>query len=717
MKLIRSPGVKGIRFTLRLKFNAPMKTTMKYLSLFALAAVLFSCGGGNETANTLAPAKDVFADNVDTTIKPADDIFQFVNGRWFKNNPIPASETSWGIGNLVEEEVYSNLKKINEDAVKSKATSGDSQQIGDFWSTGMDSAKADKLGVDPLQKQLQMIDGIKDIDGVVKTMTALEPLGLDIFYSGFYVGQDEKNSEMMTVHMSQGGLGLPDRDYYFDADQDSVRQNYVKHVAKMLELIDDERSDVRLLESYPPDHYSDAAKDIMTFETSLAKNSRKLEDTRDPYSNYNKMGIDDATKKLTPSINWRDVCAANGLSKVDTVIIGQPEFFSGLEKSIHTANVEVLKNYMRYHLVSAYAEYLSATIDKEDFDFYKHQLRGADAQRPRWKRVLDSEEDAMGMVLGKLFVKEYFPEKTKKRYEDLVESIRTAYAERIKKLDWMSEPTKQKALEKLSKMTKKVGYPDHWKDYSNLVVGTNSYCENMMNASQWRFNDMISKYGKPVDRTEWDMTPQTYNAYYNPSNNEIVLPAAIFTIPGYPDSLVDDAVVYGYAAASTIGHEMTHGFDDEGRNYDAAGNLVSWWTPEDSAKFEQRASMMVNEFDRFEPLPGKHINGKASLGENIADYGGILLGIDAFKKTEQYQKNEKIGGYTPMQRYFMGYALGWMIQQREKELARRLMTDVHSPAKWRVIGPFTNVPEFYDAFNVKQGDPMWTADSLHVHIW
>jgi putative endopeptidase len=323
----------------------------------------------------------------------------------------------------------------------------------------------------------------------------------------------------------------------------------------------------------------------------------------------------------------------------------------------------------------------------------------------------------MGMVLGKIFVEEYFPAKTKERYSNLVEVIRNAYGERIKQLDWMSDTTKQKALDKLSRMSKKVGYPDKWKDFSQLIIGTESYCTNMKNSSRWRFNDMVSKYGKPVDRTEWDMTPQTYNAYYNSSNNEIVLPAAIFVIPGTVDSLVDDAVVYGYAAASTIGHEITHGFDDEGRNYDAAGNLTDWWSPNDAVQFRERSSLMIKQFDSYEPLPGKHINGKASLGENIADYGGVLLGLDAFKQTEQYKKGEKIGGYTPTQRYFMGYALGWMIHQEEKELARRLMVDVHAPAHWRVNGPFSNIPEFYDAFGVKPGDPMWRADSLRVKIW
>ncbi|MDQ3111542.1 MAG: M13 family metallopeptidase, partial [Bacteroidota bacterium] len=414
---------------------------------------------------------------------------------------------------------------------------------------------------------------------------------------------------------------------------------------------------------------------------------------------------------------WRDLAAAHSITKIDSIVVGQPEFLSGLEKSLKATDVEILKAYMKFHLVSTYAPFLSKEIDNENFDFFGKTLSGAKAQRARWKRVLDSEEDAMGMVLGKLFVAEYFPEKSKQRYVEMVETIRIVYAERIKKLDWMSDETKAKSLDKLAKMSKKVGYPDKWKDYSKMQIGTNSYCENMISAQRWHFDDMISKYGKPVDRTEWDMTPQTYNAYYNPSNNEIVLPAAIFTIPGFPDSLVDDAVVYGYAGASTIGHEITHGFDDEGRNFDAAGNLAGWWTSEDSAKFEARSFMMVRQFNAFEPLPGKFINGKASLGENIADYGGILLGIDAFKKTEQYKKGELIAGYTPMQRYFMGYALGWMTHQLDKELAKRLLTDVHAPAKWRVNGPMANSVEFYEAFGVKEGNKMWRADSLRVSIW
>jgi len=344
-------------------------------------------------------------------------------------------------------------------------------------------------------------------------------------------------------------------------------------------------------------------------------------------------------------------------------------------------------------------------------------LNGQKEIRPRWKRVLDAEEDAMGMILGRIFVQAYFPEAAKKRYVALVHAIETAYAARIERLTWMSPPTKAMAQRKLAAITAKVGYPDKWKDYSALTIGRESYAQNMMHAARWKFDDMIKKFGKPVDRTEWMMTPQTYNAYYYPFNNEIVLPAAQFAVPGIADSMLDDALVYGYAAASTIGHEITHGFDDEGRQFDAQGNLRDWWTPADAKEFNARAQVMRRQFDAYQPLPGMHINGQASLGENLADYGGILLGLDAFKQTEQYKKGEKIAGLTPLQRFFLGYALGWQFQQKNEQLRQRLLSDVHAPPKWRVIGPLSNVPEFYQAFGVKPGQPMWRPDSARVQVW
>jgi putative endopeptidase len=422
-------------------------------------------------------------------------------------------------------------------------------------------------------------------------------------------------------------------------------------------------------------------------------------------------------QKLSPTIDWHATITGIGVPQIDTVIIGQPEFYKALDKVVTTEKPEVLKDYMAFHFARTYAAYLSKSFVDASFDFYSRTLRGAKELQPRWKRVLDAEEHAIGEEVGQLFAKEYFNEKAKVRYSDMVERIREAYRARIEKLDWMTDSTKQKALHKLSTMKKKVGYPDHWKDFSAMKIGRNSYAENMMEANRWWNNYEIAKLGKPVDRTEWDMTPQTYNAYYNPSNNEIVLPAGIFTVPGYRDEELDDALVYGYAAASTIGHEITHGFDDEGRQFDEAGNLKNWWSPADSAQFAKRAEVLVKQFNGMVAVDTMHINGRASLGENLADLGGLLLGVDAFKQTDVYKKGEKISGLTPMQRFFLGYALGWMYQIREEQLASQVMTDVHAPARFRVNGPLPNVPAFYEAFNVKPGDKMYLPDSARVKLW
>jgi putative endopeptidase len=651
---------------------------------------------------------DVVASHLDTTVSPAVDFFDYANGGWLKENPIPATESRWGIGNLVRDEIYERLRTISEAAGKAEAAAGtEERKIGDFWGAAMDEALAEKAGLSPLRPELDRIRAIRDPRGVIDAAFAELPLRIGPFFS-LYVGQDAKASDVIAVQLYQGGLGLPDRDYYFNTDENSVRVRgeYVKHVQKMLTLVA-EGAPVR----------ESAGQGVMDFETALARASRKIEDLRDPERNYNKMETAAVTRTLTPSIDWPSRLKAEGLGGASTVIVGQPEFFSALETQLAAAPIEDLKDYLTFHLVSDYAPFLTSELARESFAFYQRVLNGQPEERPRWKRALDAEEDALGMVLGKLFVKEYFPEQEKTRYSDMVEAIRGAYRERIRRLDWMSDATKAKALEKLERITRKVGYPDKWKDYSALEIGRQSWAENMMNAARWRFQDDVKKFGKPVDRAEWDMTPQTYNAYYNPSNNEIVLPAAIFTVPGVPDAQVDDAVAYGYVGASTIGHEITHGFDDEGRQFDADGNLKSWWTEEDERKFNERAAVMVKQFDAYEPLPGMHINGKATLGENIADLGGILLGFDAFQRTAQYSDGARIAGLTPTQRYFLGYALGWMTQARKETLARQLVSDVHSPAKWRVNGPFSDVPAFYEAFGVKEGDPMWRAPADRVSIW
>jgi putative endopeptidase len=457
------------------------------------------------------------------------------------------------------------------------------------------------------------------------------------------------------------------------------------------------------------------AHSVFQLETSLAKASRKLVDLRDPYKNYNKMSIA-SLQTLSPNINWPSYLKELGINKLDSAIVGQPEFYTALNSELKNTGINDWKNYLRFHLVTSSASFLDSTTYNNLFEFRK-TLSGASTPRPRWKRVLDIEQSAIGEALGQLFVKEYFNEKAKQRYSDLVEAMRGAYKERIEKLTWMSDSTKKKALDKLAKMTKKVGYPDKWKDFSAMQIEKTSYVINKEKASEWWFNYSINKLGKPVDRTEWDMTPQTYNAYYNPSNNEIVLPAGQFAVPGKRDEELDDAFVYGYAAASTIGHEMTHGFDDQGRQYDAQGNLKGWWVPADSVQFSQRAQKIIREFNEFSPVDTMHVNGDATQGENIADLGGILIGIDAFKKTEAFKKGDKIGGLTPMQRFFLGYAYGWLYQERKEVLASQLMTDVHAPSKERTNGPVVNVPDFYEAFGVKPGDKMYRADSLRVNIW
>jgi len=652
-------------------------------------------------------AADILVSNLDLSVAPGQDFFAYANGTWLARHPVPNDEAGWGIGDLVEAELYLKLRNINEAAAAAPTPPGsDQQKIGDFWATAMDEARADALGLTPLQQELALIEAIQSVPDVVRASFALRPVGIDPFFD-VLVGQDERQSDLISVHLEQGGLGLPDRDYYFNREKGTaqVRQEYVAHLGRLLQLMGRPEAEAR-----------SGAEQVMKLETALARASRKLADLRDPGKNYHRLSPATLTSKHTPLIVWSNELATLSLHP-DFVVVGQPEYFTALNRVLQQTPVPVLKDYLRLHLVSAYAEYLGKAWDDEDFSFGGKILSGQEQERPRWERVLDSQEHAMGMVLGKLFVKDYFPERAKQRYTGLVTAILTAYGERIDRLDWLSEPTKVKAREKLAKLKAKVGYPDHWKDYSTLVVGTNSYCENMMHAARWHFQDMIAKFGRPVDRTEWDMTPQTYNACYDDSNNEIVLPAAIFTVPGLRDEDLDDALVYGYAAASTIGHEITHGFDDEGRRFDAAGNLKNWWTAKDAARFQQRAARLAEQFNAYEPMPGLHINGQASLGENLADYGGVLLGLDAFKKTEQYRAGVKVAGLTPLQRYFLGYALSWARHDRTEHLRKELLSDVHAPPHWRVNGPLANMPEFYEAFGVQPGQPMWRSPELRVKVW
>ncbi len=683
-----------------------MNTILKTSSVL-VTAFLFACNSPqNGSTQSQKSTPDPLVTNRDTSINPANDFFDYANGGWIKANPIPPDYSSFGIARLVQNDLQERLKLLNETAVKSPKDDI-SRKIAAFWKSGMDSINTEKQGAVALRQILNNIDAIDNKEKLMEQMAMLQKIGVSTMLDiGIY--QDEMNSQEMSLHLHQGGLGMPDRDYYFntDAQTATVRNAYPNYISTLLKALGEEENTAKK-----------NAQAILKLETTLAQNSRTLEALRDPYKNYNKMASAAIKNKLTADIDWVKLLPILGIEKADSVVIGQPEFLKALNQQLNATTLPVWKSYLKFHTISTFAPYLSSVFEKAHFDFYDKTLTGVQQQEPRWKRVLNAEENAMGEALGQLFVKEYFSEKTKKRYSDMVEAIRGALKERIDKLDWMSPDTKAKAQDKLAKMKKKVGYPDKWKDFSAMNISEQPYVMNIIAANQWWYKYQVAKLNKPVNRDEWEMTPQTYNAYYNPSNNEIVLPAGIFTVPGKRDEELDDALVYGYAAASTIGHEITHGFDDQGRQFDADGNLNNWWTKEDEAQFNKRADVMVRQFDHFEPLPGKHINGKATLGENIADLGGVLLGWDAFIKTEAYKNNKAINGQSPAQRYFLGYALGWLYNMREASLAQRLMTDVHSPAKYRVNGPFANVDAFYKTFNVQAGNGMFVPDSSRVKIW
>ncbi len=680
--------------------NKKTLLTIGALAAFALCAY--------QTKTLLDKPNDPIYKNIDPSVSPGSDFFLYANGTWLKQNPIPPAYSSWGIGNEVTEEIRDKLKKINEDALNANAPKGSAtQKIGDFYYTGLDSTGIEKAGISPLQEQLILIENAKNAQDILNAAAVLTTIGARNFI-GVRVSQDDKNSEKMMVQLGQSGLGLPNRDYYFktDARTTRIRNDYTgKYLPTLLTL-----------SGWDAAKAEAGAKSDYAIEKFLADSSRKLENLRDPYRNYNKMTVA-ALNELTPDINWTGLFKTLEIKAVDSVIVGQPEYYRAVNAALKTFSVDDWKAYLRLKLITSYAPYLNTALADESFRFTGKTLRGQKEQLPRWKRVLDNENGIMGELLGQLFVKEYFPEKAKVRYMAEVEAIRQAYREHIQKLDWMSPETKQKALLKLNSIHPKVGYPDQWKDFSALNIGRISYAGNVLQARYWSYLVNVNKLGKPVNHKEWNMTPQTYNANYSPSNNEITLPAAQLLIPGIKDEDVDDAMAYGYVAASVIGHEITHGFDDEGRQFDAKGNLKEWWTPQDSVQFTKRAQMLVDQFNGYVVLDSLHINGKATLGENIADLGGIVLGIDAFKKTQQYKEGKKINGFTPMQRFFLGYALSWLGHERDEVLANQILTDVHSPGFLRVNVPFTDVPEFYEAFNIKKGDKMWVDPDKRVKIW
>ncbi len=675
-------------------------TLLAALSSLAIAAP-FSLSAQSDAAHYL----DQY---IDKSVDPRQDFYHYSVGKWLKANPIPAAERAWGIANVVQDETYQRVLAISKAAAAdTKAPNGSSaQKIGDFWFAAMDSVNNAKQGFEPLAPEFARIESSTDLPALLGDASHLQYLGVNAFFNPG-ISQDEMNSDRMALHFYQGGLGLPDRDYYFDTDARAkmLRTEYVKHVGAMFELMGD-----------APARAAAEAKTVMAIETELAGASRKLEDLRDPHKNYNAMKLD-GLAKLTPTIKWKAFLEQGDIRGVDSVIVGQPEFYQQLEKTLTSHPLAELKTYARWQLANTYAAQAGGKFDKQNFHFFGTIMNGTAVQRPRWKRMLDEQEAYLGDALGQLYVQKYFSPATKERYRKLVGEIFAAFADRIKAVDWMSAPTKDRALKKLAAVMIKVGYPDKWRDYSTFRVDRTSFLGNAVRGNAWRSEFYIKKLYKPVDRTEWDMTPQTYNAYYNPSNNEIVLPAAAFILPGIADSLVDDAIVYAYAGGSTIGHEITHGFDDQGRQFDEKGNLKEWWTPGDAKEFNARAAKIIAQFNGYVAVDSLHVNGSATQGENIADLGGVQLGWDAFTKTKQYKDGKSLGGLTPAQRYFVGWSISWMTAIRPENVRTHVKTDVHAPSFMRAWAPVTNLPQFYQAFDVKPGDKMYRAEGVRVKIW
>lgn len=676
---------------------------MKKIIFAASVLFLSAC-----SQKTIDKASDPIVNHIDSSTTAGENFFLYANNNWFKNNPIPSTENSNGIFRTIQDTINSAVFAICQKAaaVKDAAEGSNEQKIGDFYSSGMDTLSIEKLGIQPLQEELNQIAAIKDLNGLVENMASLNKIGVSPLFN-LFVGRDDKKSSEYAVSLYQGGLGLPDRDYYFNSDARTVniRNEYQKHIATIFILAGENQNNA-----------SQKTKAVFQIETALAKASRKLADTRDPYKNYNKMSVAQVSK-LSKNISFENILSIYGLNKVDSIIVGQPEFVSALGESLTKFTIADWQAYLTWNVINNYAAYLNKDFETANFNFYSKTMSGTKSQKPRYKRIVEQTDGALGELVGQIYVANYLPKGTKEKLLEIGENIRTVYADHIKNLSWMSAETKTKALSKLAKVSMKVGYPDKWKDLSSVKIKRDAYLANIKNINHWAFERSIQKYGKPVDKTEWEMTPQTYNAYYNPVDNEIVVPACNIIVPGFEGQMPDDAVLYGIIGGSTFGHEITHGFDDQGSQYDEDGNLKDWWTKQDREKFTEKTKAIVAQYSAYVVLDSMHVNGEATQGENIADLGGVVMGYEAFKKTKQGKNNEMINGLTADQRYFLAYGYAWMVNRRPENLARQIMSDVHSPSEFRVNGPVVNIDEFYKAFNIQKGDKLWRYESQRIKIW
>jgi len=682
-----------------------MKKTCYTTACLLLAVVFYSCQTATNNTTAAAGKNPSFIDTstMDPSIKPGDNFFSYVNGGWIKKTSILPTESSAGAGldmyNRTKEHIHSILDSLSSGSF---AAGTAEQKVGDFYASGMDSATIDKLGYDPLKPTLQTIDAIKDAKGVMQFVAAQTLEGNNILVA-VGIGPDAKNSAVNIASASQFGLGLPDRDYYFKTDPATlgVVKAYQTYVQKIFMLSGDDSAN--------------AAKKmnaVYNLEKEMASSHRISEELRDPQKNYNKMTLKELDKKM-PGIGWSSFFAGIGF-KTDSADIGQPAYYVKLNSLLQSTPMDTWKAYLRFHSLDDAASALSSNFVNAKFD-YGRSLSGRTKIKPRWERIYQATDDNLGDALGELYVKKYFTADAKARMLVLVNNLQLAFEARIKKLDWMSDSIKKVSVDKLHAFIKKIGYPDKWRDYSKVTIDKGKYYDNLVSCAKNEYQYQLSKLGKPVDKTEWGMTAPTINAYYNPLFNEIVFPAGILQTPYFnPDA--DDAINYG-GIGMVIGHEMTHGFDDEGSQFDKEGNLKTWWNKEDIEKFKSRTTLVIGQYNKFTVLDTLHINGKLTNGENIADMGGISIAYDAFKMTKQGQDTAKIDGLTPDQRFFLSFAGGWRSKYKDETVRQRINIDPHSPAMYRVNGPLMHFTPFYAAFGIKEGDKMFVAEKDRIKIW
>ena len=644
--------------------------------------------------------------NMDRAVEPAADFYRFAAGTWLKNNPVPADKSRWSGFEELQERNWQLIRQILEASATDAQAPAKSptREVGDFFASGMNTNRLEKLGFKLIAGDLKRIDRLASAKALAELLADFHARGVGGLFRA-EVTPDAKRSSFYAFEVSQGGLGLPDRDYYLKDDFAQTRKDYREHITRMLTMLGEK-----------PAEAAAYAALVLEMETGLAKASRTRVELRDPNANYNKFTVP-AFASTNSASAWPSYLAATGVEKLSEIVVGQPEFFAAVDKMLRGRSLADWKVYLRWHLLRATAPFLHQAAEQENFAFYSTKLRGQPQPEPRWQRAAHVIDGSIGEALGQLYVAKYFPPAARARMNELIANLREVFRDRLQKVDWMSEATRAKALAKFDRFTQKVGHPEKFRDYSKVRLRRDDYLGNIQNAAIFETRRQVARVGKPVDKTEWHMTPQTVNAYFNPLQNEIVFPAGILQPPFF-DADADDAINYG-AIGVVIGHEITHGYDDKGREYDADGNLNDWWTERDAKEFEARAQKVVDQYSGYEALPGLKVNGKLTLGENIADLGGTSIAYEALERAlaKNPSKRRTIDGFLPEQRFFLSLAQVWRTNWREAELRRRITVDPHSPGQFRAIGPHVNLPEFYEAFGIKEGAPMWRAPDLRAKIW